>query len=146
VKYALQILLVLILTGCQSKENNDYKSKITGKWIFDDKYYISRYDKDGNLLTPPLSLLRENLGFNFLSKDSCEANEDYVDLKSLDVDYYRVKYGRKTIYKIENDSLKVFNRTSNRWKSYYIMILDENNLVLNDHNEIIQKFARVIKD
>ena len=142
-KVFIQIFLVFLLIGCQSKENKNYESKILGKWIFADEYFITRYDDEGFAEPPPPP--RERLGYNFFSKDSCEANENYVDLKSFDVDYYYKKFGRKTVYKIENDSLKIFNRSLNRWESFYIMNLDSNNMVLNNENLIIQKFARVIK-
>lgn len=142
-KGLIQIVLVFLLIGCQSKENKNYETKISGKWIFADEYFITRYDDEGFAEPPPPP--REHLGFDFFSKDSCEANENYVDLKSFDVDYYYTKFGRKTAYKIENDSLKIFNRSFNRWESFYIMNLDSNNIVLNNQNTIIQKFARVIK-
>jgi len=142
-KLLVPIFLVVFLTGCQSKEGKNYESKILGKWIFSDEYFITRYDNEGYEEPPPPP--REHYGYNFFSKDSCEANENYVNLKSLDVDYYQTKFGRKTVYKIENDSLKIFNRSFNKWDSFYIMNLDSNNMVLNNQNTIIQKFVRAIK-
>lgn len=142
-KFFLQIFLVFLLIGCQSKENKNYESKILGKWIFADEYFITRYNDEGFEEPPPPP--REHLGYNFFSKDSCEANVNYVDINSFDVDSYHTKFGRKTVYKIENDCLKIFNRSFNRWESFYIMNLDSNNMVLNNQNTIIQKFVRVIK-
>ncbi|MBD8083398.1 hypothetical protein [Chryseobacterium caseinilyticum] len=143
-KILVQIFLVFLLIGCQSKENKNYESKILGKWLFVEEYFITRYDNEGFEEPPPPP--RENLGFNFYSKDSCEANENYVDLKSFHVDYFHTKFGRKTCYKMSIDSLKIYNRSLNKWESAYIMNLDSNNLVLNYKNVIIKKYVRVIKD
>lgn len=142
-KVFIQIFLVVLLIGCQSKDSKNYQSKISGKWLFVEEYFITRYDNDGYEEPPPPP--RENLGFNFYSKDSCEANYIFVEIKSFDVDYYK-PIGRKTVYKIDNDSLKVFDRSINKWKSVYIMRLDSNNLTLNYNNAIIKKFVRVLKD
>ncbi|WP_312075357.1 hypothetical protein [Chryseobacterium sp.] len=150
-KGLIQIVLVFLLIGCQSKENKNYESKILGKWIFADEYFITRYNDEGFEEPPPPP--REHLGFDFFSKDSCEANENYylIDFQGksdgnniFERDVLK-KLGKKTIYKIENDSLKIFNRSFNRWESFYIMNLDSNNMVLNNQNTIIQKFVRVIK-
>lgn len=141
-KFFLQIFLIFLLIGCQSKENKDLV-KISGKWLFAGEYNITTFTNDGYEIPPSPPI--ENLGFNFYSKDSCEANQIFVDLKTFDVDWAK-RIGRNTIYKLNEDSLRVFNRTLNKWESAYIMKLDNNNLVLNYHNVIIRKFARVIKD
>jgi hypothetical protein len=142
-KLFLQIFLFFILVSCQSNENKNLESKISGKWIFVEEYFITRYNDEGFEEPPPPPI--ENLGFYFFSKDSCEANQMFVDLKTKDVDYWK-KLGRKTIYKVDKDSLKVFNRTLNVWQSASIMKLDHNNLVLNYGNLVIKKFVRVIKE
>jgi len=142
-KLFLQIFLVFILIGCQSNENKNFESKISGKWIFAEEYFITRYD-DGGFEEPPRPPIK-NLGFNFYSKDSCEANQMFVDLKSFHVNYYQTEFGRKTAYKINKDSLKIFNRSLNKWESAYIMRLDSNNLIISYDNVIIKKFARVLK-
>lgn len=148
-KIFLQIFLFFLLIGCQSKENKNYESKISGKWLFAEEYFITRYDDEGFEEPPPPP--RERLGYNFFSKDSCETNFSFFKINDTTKLDFRGKYsdveniGRKTIYKIEDDSLKIFNRSFNRWESFYIMRLDTNNLVLNNQNAVIQKFARVIK-
>ncbi|WP_262150972.1 lipocalin family protein [Chryseobacterium foetidum] len=148
-KILIQIFLVLLFIGCQSKEVKNYESKILGKWIFAEEYFITRYNDEGFEEPPPPP--RERLGYNFFSKDSCETNFSFFKINDTTKINFRGHYsdianlGRKTAYKIENDSLKIFNRSFNRWESFYIMNLDSNNMVLNNHNTIIQKFARVIK-
>lgn len=151
-KLFFQIFLIFLLIGCQSKESKNYESKISGRWFFAEEYFITRYDDQGFEEPPPPP--RERLGYNFFSKDSCESNLQYrlVDFEGKSNQNFiferdvKKDLGRKTIYKIENDSLKIFDRTFNRWESFYIMSLDKNNLVLNNHNLVIQKFARVLKD
>ena len=138
-----QMFFVFILIGCQSNENKSLDSKILGKWVFASEYFITRYDNEGFEEPPPPP--REHFGYNFFTKDSCEANQMFVDLTTFDVDYYQ-PIGRKTIYKIEDDSLKIFNKTLDKWESFYMMRLDNNNLVLNHKNTVIQKFVRVLKD
>jgi hypothetical protein len=150
-KLLVQIFLVVLLIGCQSKESKNYKSKISGKWIFAEEYFITRYDDEGFEEPPPPP--REHLGYNFFSKDSCETNFSFFKIidSTKKVGNFIVTHdnvnnlGRKTIFKIEDDSLKIFNKTFDRWESFYIMRLDTNNLVLNNQNAIIQKFVRVLK-
>lgn len=122
----LWFILQIMSLGC----SHEKQLQINGKYDFVSKYNIPIYSKDGDELPPPPP--KKNVGFNFYSKDSCESNYKYYDLKSFDVDYYRTEFGRKTRYKIEGDSLKVFNRTMEKWDSYFILHLDENNLTLFD--------------
>ena len=139
-RYYLKFILILILFfSCQKKK--DYK--IEGKWIFVTEFNLPNFDKDGNDI-PPLPP-RENLGFNFYSKDSCEANERFFDLKSFDVDHYKVKLGRKTIFKIKNDTLLIFNRTLEKCDSYKILNIDDNNLTLLCNGRLIKSFAKKVK-
>ena len=153
--FSVFIILIISFSSCnsESKKNENKRkileSKILGKWIFTEEYFISRYDDEGFEVPPPPP--RERLGYNFFTKDSCETNFSFFKINDTTKLDFRGHYsdiknlGRKTIYKIENDSLKIFNRTFNRWDSYYIMQLDTNNLVLNNQNSIIQQFVHKIK-
>ena len=133
------------------KENKDFETKILGKWIFAEEYFVTRYDNDGFKEPPPPP--REHLGYDFFSQDSCESDSPYflVDSEGQSDQNFiferdvKKDLGRKTIYKINDDSLKIFNKTFNRWDSFYIMRLDDNNLVLNNHNSVIQQFVRKVK-
>lgn len=125
-----------------SCQKNDEKI-IDGKWIFVEEYNIPYYNKDG-YEEPPFPQ-KIDLGFNFYSKDSCEANYTFYDLKTKDVDYYKTTFGRKTKFKIKKDLLKIFDRTLNKWTNYKIMNLDENNLVLNYNDILIKNYVRVLK-
>lgn len=133
------IILIIILFSCENKE----QSKIKGNWHFVREYNIPYFDKDGYEL-PPIPPT-QNLGFNFYSGDSCEANQSFYDSKSFNVDYYMVELGRKTIYEIKDDSLKVFDRTLEKWQSYHIIYLDDNNLTLNNNNRVIKSFTKKLK-
>lgn len=115
---------------------------ISGKYNFVEEYYIANYDDFGDLIPPNPPY--KDLGFNFYSKDSCESNRKYFDAKSFDVDYFKVELGRKTIYKIEKDSLKIFNRTLEKWESYYILHCDKNNLTLFDGSKV-KSYAKKFK-
>lgn len=145
-KFFQRIFFVFILTNCQSNDNKNIHSEILGKWIFAEEHFISTYDNEGFLVPPPPP--RERLGYNFYTNDSCETNFSFFKINDTRQIDFRGHYsdieklGRKTIYKIENDSLKIFNRTFNRWDSFYIMKLDANNLVLNNQNSVIQQFVR----
>lgn len=150
-KFLLQLFLVFILIHCQSNDKNDFNDKISGKWIFADEYFITTYSTDGT--EEPPSPPRENFGFNFFSKDSCESNYQYLKI----IDSTKLKdrvgishdniqnVGRKTIYRINKDSLKVFDRGLNRWQAFKIMKLDNNNFIINENDVIIKKFVRVLK-
>lgn len=139
-KNYIQILLILILFSCQK----DNEKIIEGKWIFVSEYNLPYYNKDG--YEEPPSPPRKDLGFNFYSKDSCEANYEFYDLATKNVDYYRETFGRKTEFKIDSDSLKIFNRSLNKWTSYKIMNLNENNLTLNNGNRLIKSYVKMLKN
>ncbi|MCG2792943.1 MAG: hypothetical protein L6262_05280 [Weeksellaceae bacterium] len=139
-KNYIKIILLVFTFSCQ-KEN---KKVLEGKWIFVSNYNIPHYTLDG-FEEPPLPP-KNDLGFNFFSKDSCEANSIFYNLKSLDVDYYRESFGRKTVFKIDKDSLKIFDRSLNKWTRYKIMRLDENNLVLNYNDIQIKNYVKILKN
>ncbi len=131
--------MLLILFSCQKED----KKTIEGKWIFVSEYNIPSYSIDGSE-EPPLPP-RKDLGFDFYSKDSCKANYEFFDLNTLDVNYFQKSFGRKTKFKIDNNSLKIFNRSLNKWTNYKIMRLDENNLVLNYNDIQIKNYVRKLR-
>lgn len=88
---------------------------------------------------------KKDLGFNFYSKDSCEANQEFYDPKSFNVDYFGVKLGRKTAFKIMGDSLKIFNKTLGKWEAYKIAYFDENNLTLI-RDRWLKSYAKKVKN
>lgn len=146
-KLFLGILLTLFLLGCKKSTDDNSYSKIAGKWIFVNQTDIISYDKDGYGFPPPPP--RENLGLNFYSKDSCESFEIYMEFidsiknwKEIRKDNNIKKLGRKTIYFVNKDSLKIFDRSFNKWRSYKIMFLNENNLILNYENVLITNYVR----
>ncbi len=118
------------------------KQFLSGKWILAEKIDITRYDQDGQALPPP----REDIGFNFYSADSCEANVNFYNPASFDDDYFAESWGRKTVYKLEDDSLKIFDRQMDQWKTYQVMFQDINNLILNDGNMQIKVYVRKLKN
>lgn len=139
--FLFQLCVILFLFSCHKKE----EKTITGKWIFVEQYKIPHFDKDGDEEPSSPIIFVKDLGFNFYSKDSCEANYVFYEPKSFDVDYFNKTLGRKTTFKIEKDSLKIFNRTLEKWESYEIMYFDENNLILNKGNWLIKNYAKKTK-
>lgn len=90
--FSVYFILFITLCSCNSEnKKNDTKSKnleskILGKWIFAREHLITTYDNDGFEVPPPPHI--EKLGYNFFSKDSCEENQMFADLKTFDVNYY----------------------------------------------------------
>ena len=118
-KFLTILLTVFFLTSCKTGRDEEFRKSICGEWIFagvgsDNKKINDEFEPDKRGIDSPLDLLYFNYfrtGYIFYSNNLCEDkffNSDRKDGKNL--------LGIDTKYKVENDSLNIFNLTNSVWE------------------------------
>lgn len=154
VKTRLLILLstVLFLTSCKTEREEGYKKAICGEWIFvrvgSDNDSINEARKKGkNLLEPPPSLCENKnfrKGYIFYSNNSCEDKRGYfkrINTKSRE-NGRTLFLGTDTKYKVEDDSLKIFDLSDSIWRGVKIRSITSDTLTLEIKDTIFFKYAK----
>lgn len=145
-KIAQTFILLTILFSCK-KRNYEYEKTILGEWKF-EKLIDLRTPKQNN--EPPQ--LREdvnNQGYIFFANDSCDDMRGFFKIiqDSNDYEKRRVEFsGTKTEYLIEDDSLKIFSKTINKWISNKINSLTKDTLTLYSNDSVLIVYTRLKYD
>ena len=131
--YKYIFILLLTLISCEKKPINNYEKKIIGEWIFETEnpkrknYFITdfsySFDKNGN----------------------CESKPGYFDTKEKTETKERqtIFYGTKTKYKIEDDSLYIYNLITKKWDASKIVGINSKTLKLNSSKKIILELSKI---
>ena len=139
-------LLTIICMSCSSHEDsNDAKLKkdIIGEWYCDSEVYLVTDSTEKGL--PPLPYLNRN-GYSFSADNSFELKQGFHRILEFGDDNRTPQFvGYKTTFKIENDSLKIFNFPQNRWYSQKILKLTKDSLWLLRLNSLIHQYQYIDK-
>ncbi len=130
-KYIL--LLLFILISCEKKTINNYEKIIIGEWIFETE-----------------SPKRENyfytdFSYSFDKNGTCVSKPGYFDTKEKTETKGRqtIFYGTKTKYKIEDDSLYIYNLITKKWDVSKIVGINSKTLKLNFSKKIILELSKL---
>ena len=137
-KYLLLFCIGTILFSCKPKPHADYEQKILGDWKL--TYYHYGQDESKNILLPPPPIDGPFIfsGYSFLPNNIFENKSGYFN--------YNLKptyLGTKSIYKLDNDSAHIFNRTDNQWQGFKIIKLTQDSLLLKNREYSSLKYKRV---
>ena len=130
----------MICMSCSHKDSNDEKLKknIIGEWYCDSEVYLVT-DSTGKG-SPPLPYLNRN-GYSFSADDTFELKQGFHKILEFGDGNRTPQFvGYKTTFKIENDSLKIFDFLQNRWYSEKILKLTNDSLWLLRFNPLIHQY------
>ena len=145
-RYIIAIFITLCMS-CSHQDSNDVKLKkdIIGEWYCDSEVYLVTDSTEKR--PPPLPYLNRN-GYSFSADDTFELKQGFHKILEFGDGNRTPQFvGYKTTFKIENDSLKIFDFLQNRWYSQKILKLTQDSLwllrlPLIHQYQYIDKYAR----
>jgi len=143
-KIVLLILSFILLFGSCKKDNDEvFKKAIVGEWVFvkaEEKNPTKKVEIEFEL--PPDVYWKK--AYQFYGNDSCEYKlgffDRYHDKETQDI--IMIFKGIESIYKIEDDSLKIYFPNINKWKSTKIRSITADTLTLEHNDSIFSKYAK----
>ena len=143
--YLTLILTFLTLYSCKTKNNQKLERDIIGEWTFtktEDKRIKKQNDKP---LPPPPPFGNMTNGYIFSDSGQCENKIGYF--KRIEgnerEDRKTLFLGNTTKYKIEDDSLKIYDLASNIWRNTRIYSIIGDTLTLQTGDSIFAKYSKV---
>lgn len=136
----ITILSLFIFVSCRQKPSNDYDKLIIGEWK-----YVREHSKvqTGDFPQPP-SWGLFTVGYNFLPDNICENKLGYF--KRIEGNG---RHDRKTLflgttskYKIDNDSLMIYNLIDSTWISQKIVSISADTMTLKKNDSTFFKYAK----
>lgn len=140
----LYIALFFILYSCQTNNDKKLEKDILGEWIYvktDDQ----RKPKTQNPnIPPPPPFDAPKQGYIFLENNIAEYKSGYFKMTEAKEWDNRKTYflGTTTKYKIENDSLKIFDLGNKTWENQKIESIIGDTLTTKVEDSIFAKYAR----
>ena len=141
----LFILTILTLFSCKSKKEQQLEKDIVGEWIYIRTQDIRKPNTNDELLPPPPPFGRNTSGYIFNDDKSCENKLGYfkrIEGKRRE-ERKTIYLGNKTQYKIEEDSLKIYNLLDSSWQSQKIFSIIEDTLTIQTSDSLFEKYARI---
>ncbi|MDD4970623.1 MAG: DUF6438 domain-containing protein [Paludibacter sp.] len=128
------LLTVLFLASCKTGRDEEFRKSICGEWIFagvgsDNKKINDEFIPEKRGIDSPLDIPYHNYyktGYIFYSNNLCEDKFGYSDGKVGEN-----LLGTDTKYKVENDSLKIFDLDNGVWKRMKIRNITSDTLTLD---------------
>ncbi|UIR57984.1 hypothetical protein LZQ00_09235 [Sphingobacterium sp. SRCM116780] len=121
------LLMICIFVFSCGFDKKDYRiNNIQGKWVLDNS------DLPIIESNRVISKIRDNCGFQF-DKEVCHMNCSFYRKEKSNV-YTGMKTGYSTPFKINNDSLKIWDTEKKEWHLYLVEKLTKDSLILFDYN------------
>lgn len=140
------ILTFLTLFSCRSKHDQALENSIIGEWTFtktEDNRKKNQHDK---LFPPPPPFGKMTNGYIFSDSGQCENKIGYF--KRIEAsereDRKTLFLGNNTKYKVEDDSLKIYDLAKNIWKNTKIYSIIGDTLTLQTSDSIFAKYSKVV--
>ncbi len=137
---SITFLLLLTFISCRQRITNDYEKTIIGEWTF-----VKKESKNQNDDIPP-SLSRGLFvrGYNFLPDNICENKLGYFKrIQGNERHEEKTLFlGTITKYKIEEDSLKIYNLNDSTWNSQKIVSITADTMTLQKNESTFFKYSK----
>jgi len=119
-----------------------FDKDIIGEWKFAMKESTRKFMH--NKKSPQITFGDIISGYIFFEDKSCENKLGYYNLiESIEREDRKVIYlGNKTKYKIENDSLKIFDLSKKTWTNQKIVSISKDTLVIQESDSIYSKYSK----
>ncbi len=141
------LFILLICLSCKFNENNHFNEKIIGNWAYTRiEYSEIDTNKDGNLIPPtPINFYENDSGYTFSKNNVCENKRGYFkeNTKNELENSASTYLGNTTTYKIEKDSLKIFNISDSSWNSRKIYSITDDTLTFQAEKGILIKYTKI---
>lgn len=144
-KNTIFILTILALFSCKSEKEQQLEKDIVGEWTYIRTLDIRKPNANDELLPPPPPFRRNTSGYIFNEDKSCENKLGYYKrIEGNEREERKIIYlGNKTKYKIEYDSLKIFNLLDNSWQSQKIFSITNDTLTIQTSDSLFAKYVRI---
>jgi hypothetical protein len=141
-KFITTLILIFTLVSCKQKSKNDYENKIIGEWKFVRE--IIKPNENGKLPPPP-PFGNSEVGYEFYKNGEFEYKLGFFKYIKGDEKHQsqNLYLGTKSKFKIEDDSLKLYDIAEKIWNSYKIVDIKSDTLkIINSVGEI-SKFQKL---
>lgn len=134
----LPILVLLTFVSCRQKPSNDYEKAIIGEWKFVKEEAMNQTDD----IQPHWRNVAS--GYDFLPDNICDNKLGYFKIIEGDevLDRKFLFLGTKTKYKIEQDTLKIYNLEYRTWISKKIINITENTMTLQENDSTFLQYTK----
>jgi len=141
-KFITTLILIFTLVSCKQKSKNDFENKIIGEWKLIRE--IQKPNKNGKIPPPP-PFGNQEVGYEFNPNGKFEYKLGFFkyikdDEKNLSQNIF---LGNTSDYKIEQDSLKLFDLSVKKWDSYKIVSIKFDTLKIINSEGRINKFLKL---
>ena len=116
---------------------------IVGEWTFTKTIDNRKPNKEDNYPSPP-PVGKSTEGYIFYQNSNCENKSGYfITIERNERENRKTFYlGNKTKYKIEEDSLMIFDISDSTWESQKILSIVDDTLTIQNSDSIFSKFIR----
>ena len=138
-------LSIIILVSCKSEKQKQFEKDILGEWNF-AKYIDLKIQQNNNqIIEEPPSPFSVNLG-GFIFKENGNLIDkigffDFDEGKSREDSRFLYK-GDSTNYKIDDDSLEIFNPIGKSWNKFKIISVTKDTLTLQKSPDYSIKYYK----
>lgn len=139
--FTFLVLFLFIFVACRSSKNEKLENELLGEWSFfkfEDKSNFKKYDElkyDFN---------DELIGYNFKKDHNCTFKKGFIKtyLKN-NGDLIITSFENQTKYKIEYDTLKIFDLKSGLWINQKIYSIQNDTLVIMERDSAFSTYLKV---
>ena len=141
-KFITTLILIFILVSCKQKSTNDYENKIIGEWKYVKE--LVKPNKNGNFIPLP-PFVNQEVGYEFNSDGKFDYKLGFYKYIKGDENHQsqNIYLGNTSNYKIEDDSLKLYDLSSKKWGSYKIASIKFDTLKIINSEGKIDKFYKL---
>ncbi|KFC22937.1 hypothetical protein IO90_05100 [Chryseobacterium sp. FH1] len=139
------LLLIIILVSCKSEKQKQFEKDIIGEWSFAKYVELEKQENYNQILEePPSPFFRNVGGFVFKENGTLMDETGFFDFdEGKSREERRILYkGDSTNYKINDDSLKIFNPIEKSWNKYKIISVTNDTLTLQKNQGYYLKYYK----
>lgn len=146
--HLLPAILFFILYSCQKNNYKKLEKELLGEWIYikTDDLRKPQTNNNSNIPPPPPPppFGSPKRGYIFLENNIAENKSGYFKrIDAIERENRKTFFlGTRTKYKIENDSIKIFNLGSKTWENQKLSSITGDTLTTEIGDSIFAKYAR----
>jgi len=146
--HILSVIIFFILYSCQKNNDKKLEKDLVGEWIYikTDDQRKPQTNSNSNIPPPPPPppFGSPKRGYIFLKNNIAENKSGYFKtINAVERENRKTFFlGTTTKYKIENDSLKIFNLESKTWENQKLSSIIGDTLTTKIGDSIFVKYAR----